>query len=143
MTGEKAKKETETIRYLVDQRLKARVPAESLAEPLDVHLDEDAMCAFVEGRLEEAESLPVISHLVACAPCRYTTAQLIRLESQFDSGNESIADESPEPVRSLLERLAARASLSFEEDAVFAYQSPEPDDKPVTEETPKKPEESK
>jgi hypothetical protein len=141
LTGEKAKKETETIRYLIEQRLKTRVPAESLPGPLDAHLDEDAICAFVEGRLEETESAPVVSHLVACAPCRHTTAQLIRLESQFDSESESTPLDSPGPVRSLLDYLAARVAPSFEEDTVFAYQNPEPDQNAevVGEETPQKP----
>ena len=141
MTAGKAKKETETIRYLIEQRLKTLMPAESLPEPLDAHLDEDAICAFVEGRLEEAESAPVITHLVACTPCRHTTAQLIRLESQFDPESESIPGENSGTVRSLLERLAARVTPSFEEDAVFAYQDPDPDQNAelVSEETPEKP----
>src|SRR5258708_30644789 len=125
LTSEKAKKETETIRYLIHQRLKTR--AESLPGPLEAHLDEDAICAFVEGRLEEAESAPVITHLVACAPCRHTTAQLIRLESQFDLESDPTPVEDPGPVRSLLEHLASRITPSFEEDAVFAYQDPELD----------------
>jgi len=139
VSGEKGKKETEAIRYMIHQRLKART--ESLLEPLDAHLDEDAMCAFVEGRLEETESVPVISHLVACAPCRHTTAQLVRLESQFDQESESIPEESPGRVSSLFDHLASRLVPSFEEDAVFAYQNPEPDENAdlVTEETPEKP----
>lgn len=141
MTGEKAKKETETIRYLIHQRLRTLVPAESLPEPLAPHLDEDAICAFVEGRLEEVESAPVISHLIACSPCRHTTAQLIRLESQFSPEPETTPDHGPGAIRSLLERLAARVTPSFEEDAVFAYQNPEPDqnEELVSEETPEKP----
>jgi hypothetical protein len=141
LTSEKAKKETETIRYLIHQRLKARVPAESLPGPLDAHLDEDAICAFVEGRLAEAESAPVIAHLVACAPCRHTTAQLIRLESQFDPESDPTPAEGPGPVRSLLEHLASRLTPSFEEDVVFAYQDPEPADNAelVGEEIPEKP----
>jgi hypothetical protein len=140
VTGERAKKETETIRYLIHQRLKTRVPVEPLPAPLD-HLDEDAICAFVEGRLEENESAPVIRHLVACAPCLHTTAQLIRLESQFDPENDPTPVEGAGPVRSLLEHLAARITPSFEEDAVFAYQEPEPDQKAesVVKETLEKP----
>lgn len=125
VTGEEGKKETETIRYLVDQRLKARVSAAALPDPLDAHLDEDSICAFVEGRLEESESAPVTSHLIACAACRHTTAQLIRLESQFDSEIESAESDAPSGVRALLDRLASHVTPSFEEDAVFAYQSPE------------------
>jgi len=138
LTSEKAKKETETIRYLIHQRLKTR--AESLPGPLEAHLDEDAICAFVEGRLAEAESAPVITHLVACAPCRHTTAQLIRLESQFDPESDPTPVEGPGPVRSLLEHLASRITPSFEEDVVFAYQDPEPDQRPesVGEEKPEK-----
>ena len=127
MTGESAKKETETIRYLIEQRLKTRGPVESSPEPLDAHLDEDAICAFVEGRLQEAESAPVITHLVACAPCRRTTAQLIRLDSQFNPDSDPTPVESTGPVRSLLEHLASRITPSFEEDAVFAFQDPETD----------------
>jgi len=106
---------------MIHQRLKAGLPNESLS--LDTHLDEDAICAFVEGRLEETESSPMISHLIWCASCRHTTAQLIRLESQFDPENELTGtEESTGRVRLLLERLASRLTPSLEEDVVFAYQ---------------------
>jgi anti-sigma factor RsiW len=126
---------------MIHQRLKARLPAESLPAPFDVHLDEDAICAFVEGRLEEAESSPVISHLVACASCRHTTAQLVRLESEFNPENDlTAADESPGRLGSFLERAAARVTPSLEEytgDSVFAYEIPaeEPQDTEVTSQT--------
>ncbi len=128
VTRPEAKKETEAMRHMIHERLKTRLPIESLSA--DSHLDEDAICAFVEGRLEEADSSPVISHLIACASCRQTTAQLVRLGSQFDPENELAAlEESPGRVRLLLDRLASRLAPSFEEDAVFAYQDPlaEPD----------------
>ena len=128
VTRLEAKKETEAMRHMIHERLKARVATESPS--LETHLDEDAICAFVEGRLEEAEISPVISHLIACASCRQTTAQLVRLGSQFDPETESTAlDESPGRVRLLFDRLASRLAPSFEEDAVFAYQDPlaEPD----------------
>jgi hypothetical protein len=112
------------MRQMIDRRLKTRVPAESAFE---VHLDEDSISAFVEGRLEEGESSPVISHLVACSFCRHTTAQLIRLESQFDSLDDAEVEEGPGRVRLFLDSLAARVTPSFEEDAVFAYQNPEGD----------------
>jgi hypothetical protein len=125
VTRQNTKTETDAIRQLIDRRLKARLPAEVLLDPFAVHLDEDAICAFVEGRLEDAESAPVISHLVSCSFCRHTTAQLIRLESQFDSQDDAIVDEGPGRVRLFLESLAASVAPSFEEDAVFAYQNPE------------------
>jgi len=128
LTRPEAKKETEAMRHMIHERLKARLATESPS--LETHLDEDAICAFVEGRLEEAESAPVISHLIACAPCRQTTAQLVRFDSQFDPENElTPLEDSPGRVRLLLDRLAARLAPPFEEDAVFAYQDPsaEPD----------------
>ena len=104
---------------MIHQRLKAGLPNESLS--LDTHLDEDAICAFVEGRLEETESSPMISHLISCASCRHTTSLLVRLESQFEL---TVSEESSGRVRMLLERLASRLTPSPEEDVVFAYQEP-------------------
>lgn len=141
VTRPEANKETEAIRYMIEQRLKARLANES---PSSEHLDEDAICAFIEGRLEETEASPVISHLIACTSCRQTTAQLVRLESQFDTETESTAlEENPGRVPSLLERLASRLAPSFEEDAVFAYQDPSADQSTdvVTESKPEESEE--
>lgn len=127
---------------MIHQRLKTRVPAET--PPLGNHLDEDTICAFVEGHLEEAESSPVVSHLILCTSCRHTTAQLIRLGNRFDPEAESaVFEEEPGRVRALLERLASRLTPSFEEDAVFAYQdsAAEPDHgkEAATESKPEKP----
>src|SRR5882672_9168776 len=98
---------------MIHERLRARLANESRS--LESHLDEDAICAFVEGRLEEAEISPVISHLIACTSCRQTTAQLIRFGSQFDPENDSKApEESPGRVP-LLDRLASRLAPSLEE----------------------------
>ena len=125
--GQKPNAETETIRQLIDRRLKTRLAAEAVSAHSDDHLDDDSMAAFVEGRLEENESSSLISHLVQCSSCRYTTAQLVRLESQVDPESEAAPDASPGRMRSFIESLAARITPSFEEDAVFAYQNPEPD----------------
>ena len=139
VTRQEANKETAAIRYMIEQRLKTRTADESSSAPPTAHLDEDAICAFVEARLDEAESLPIISHLVACASCRQTTAQLIRLESQFDAENvDATLDDGPGRVRQLLERLAAGLTPSFEEDVVFGYQSPadEPEQEATEQATP-------
>ena len=120
-----AKKETEAIRQMIHGRLQARLATEPLAR--EPHLDEDAICAFVEGRLEEGEASPVISHLIACPSCRHMTAQLIRLGTQFETENQLAAlPESPGRMRVFFDDLAARLTPSLEEDAVFAYQEPEP-----------------
>ncbi len=128
MTRQETRKETESLRYMIGQRLKARAQAESEAIPLDVHLDEDAIGAFVEGKLGTAESPSLISHLVACGFCRRMTAELIRLESQFEGENEPISEnQNPGRLRVFLEQLAARTIAPSDEDAVFAYQNPAED----------------
>jgi hypothetical protein len=102
----------------------------------DVHLDEDALSAFVEGRLTEQESAPVIQHLVGCGFCRRATAQLIRLESEIGStdmgASETIQDE-PGRIRTLLDDLASRVLPQAEGDTVFAYHAPAEDFKPKSE----------
>jgi hypothetical protein len=90
------------------------------------HPDEDVISAFVEARLDTAESLPIVSHLVACGICRRTTAQLVRLETELsESANSGSLEEPPSRLGSFVDRLAARLIPHSEEDVVFAYQSPE------------------
>jgi anti-sigma factor RsiW len=106
---------------MIDVRLKAQ----AIESPAHEHLDEDAICAFVEGRLEETESVTVVAHLIACAACRQTTAQLVRFESQFDAEDTPVtSDASSGRLRPFLDRLAASLTPSLEEDAVFAYYEP-------------------
>jgi hypothetical protein len=129
-------KQMEAVGYMIHQRLKTFTPAGALADQVNAHLDEDALCAFVEGRIQETESSPVISHLVGCGPCRRITAQLIRFDSQFAPEQGSTApDEGPGRLRSFLERTAARVTPSFEEeylgDSVVAYQIPKGEDDEV------------
>lgn len=139
VTEQKGGNATDSIRRMIDQRLRNRAADESAAAATLEHIDEDAICAFVEGRLEEAEAAPVVSHLIVCASCRHATALLIRFESQVEAENDPTPVESPGRVRLLLERMAA--GLTLEEDAVFAYQNPEPDQTPesVGEDIPDKP----
>jgi anti-sigma factor RsiW len=106
---------------MIHQRLKTYTQVEAL----DAHPDEDTICAFVEGRLEETGSSQMVSHLVACGSCRHTTAQLTRLDSQINAENDApLQDEGPGRLRSLLEGLASGVIPSSEEDVVFAYQNP-------------------
>jgi len=95
---------------------------------VDVHLDEDALNAFVEGRLSDRESAPVIKHLVACGYCRHATSQLVRLQAETDHAGlqtPDLAPEEPGLIRRLLEDLAARVMPSSDE--VFAYHAPAED----------------
>jgi hypothetical protein len=115
---------------MIQERLKARMLVESAVFTSDAHLDEDTLSAFVQARLGEAESLPIISHLVACGFCRGATAQLTRLESEItDEPDATTPEQSPNRIQLFLAGLASRVIPSSEEDVVFAYQSPtaEPD----------------
>jgi hypothetical protein len=117
------------MRHMIHQHLQGRAMA---TQPmlLDVHLDEDALNAFVEGRLGDRESAPLIKHLVACGYCRHATSQLVRLEAetaQTVTQTPGLAPEEPGLIRRLLEDLAARVLPSSDEDAVFAYHAPAED----------------
>ncbi len=131
MPRPKQSRETETIRYMIHQRLQQRALADRMTQAT-AHLDEDALSAFVEGRLSEAESKPFVSHLVACTYCRRITAQLIRLESELRVNERAgetdtpVTPEEPGRIRRLLENLASRV-LPSEDEAVFAYHAPAED----------------
>jgi hypothetical protein len=122
--------ESGVLGYMIQERLKALLLVEPAALTADAHLDEDTTSAFVEARLGDAESLPIISHLIACRLCRGATAQLTRLESEItDEPDSTPAEQSPNRIQQFLTGLASRIIPSSEEDVVFAYQSPtaEPD----------------
>ena len=116
---------TESIRALVDQRLKAVAAAELSRVPGGPHLDEDVIAAFVEGRLREDECSPVLSHLAACSLCRRTSAQIVQFENQIDD-EPVIEAEEPGHFESLWSKF--NSLLSSGEDVVFAYQNPDEDE---------------
>jgi hypothetical protein len=98
-----------------------------------MHLDEDALSAFVEGRLSERESAPLIQHLVACSYCRQATVQLVRLDSETVAPQIMTTEaeqEEPGRIRRLLDDLASRVLPSHDEETVFAYHAPAEDFKP-------------
>ena len=115
--------EMAAIRRLVDVRLKARFRDETTS-PAGAHADEDTINAFVEGRLEEAESFSVTAHLVSCAQCLHLTAQLIRFVPEGDELDAASAQtEEGGPLQRLFAGLSGIVP-SLDEDAVFAYQDP-------------------
>jgi hypothetical protein len=120
---------------MIHQHLLQRVETGAMAGAYlaGAHLDEDALSAFVEGRLSDAESKPIIQHLVACNTCRRFTAELIRLESEIGQSEVSLPASVEEPgrIRNLLESLAARVLPSSDE--VFAYHAPADDFEPKPE----------
>jgi anti-sigma factor RsiW len=99
------------------------------------HLDEDALSAFVEGRLSDPESAPLISHLVSCHTCRRFTAELVRLDAEVGPSEAPAlpprTTAEPGRIRSLLEDLASR--VLPDSDEVFAYHAPADDFQPRAE----------
>jgi len=130
----KTNRDLEAMRRMIHQHLQGRA-LNALPVPMEVHLDEDALNAFVEGRLGEAEAAPVVKHLVACGYCRHATSQLVRLESETGPALQALtpdaAPREPGSIRRLLEDLAARVlPSSDQEETVFAYHAPAEDFKP-------------
>src|SRR5438045_499319 len=117
MPRPKSNKESERLRRIVHEHLRRRA---SLAHSPTVgtHLDEDALNAFVEGRLSETESAPLIKHLVSCGTCRHITAQLVRLEMEVagDDVSAPLPTEKPSHIRSFLSELASRVLPTSDED---------------------------
>ncbi len=106
---------------MIHQRLRANTEVEVVGD----HPDEDTICAFIEGRLEEAASSEMVSHLIVCGSCRRITAQSTRLDSQLTTEYDApIDEEGPGRIRTMLEGLAARVLPESQEDVVFAYQNP-------------------
>ena len=134
--------EMTAIRRLVDVRLKVRFRDEA-PSPAGAHTDEDTINAFVEGRLEDAQSGSVTSHLVTCAQCLHLTAQLIRFAPEardLDAASELSEEGGP------LQRLVAGLSgmvPSLDEEAVFAYQDPREAEKEEKDEADQKDEKEK
>ena len=130
----------EAVRAMVHCRLSslAGVKMESISAA--VHLDEDAMSAFVDGLLSENETRSIISHLTSCGSCRGFTARLIRLESTFTAEDESkMAEETPSRLRRFLEGITSQVIPSGSEDAVFAYHNPDENVEKPAETTPDRP----
>lgn len=119
--------EMETARLMLGQHLRRGAPSSSTAAAAFVHPDDDAINAFIEGRLKENESRPVISHLIDCAACRRMTVELIRFITEIEPASEETskpdAEQSTGRIRRLLQELAARVMPSSTDDAVFAYQA--------------------
>lgn len=131
MPRPKSNKESARFRQMVHEHLRhgrASFAARSMA---GAHLDEDSLSTFIEGRLSEFESTPVVRHLVSCASCRHITAQLIRLDTETSASetptHAPASSEEPGRIRRLLENLASRVLPSTGDDEVMAYHAPADD----------------
>ena len=111
------------IQSILSSYLATRQPASEFAS----HPDHDTLAAFTEGRLNESQSMPMVSHLVDCSFCRHITAELIRLEAAFSEEpvTASVADTSqPGKVSEVLSGLFAKI-FGTTENAVFAHNEDE------------------
>jgi len=130
----------EAVRAMIHCRLNSFASVKTEPISASLHLDEDAMSAFVEGQLNENETRSIISHLTSCGSCRDFTARLIRLESTFTADEVStMVEDAPSRLRQFLERFASQVIPSGGEDAVFAYQNPDENVEKPAETTPDKP----
>lgn len=129
--------ESAAIRRLIDLRLKARLRDKTVSDSPAAHPDDDVVSAFVDGQLEDSESLSVISHLVSCTSCLHLTAQLARFERELDEvGSAGTPDEAPGPLQRFFDRLSTSVTPSLGEDAVFAYEEKKEDAKAESESDP-------
>lgn len=111
------------IQGLLDRYMRSQTSSEILTEQV-WHLDEDSLAAFVEGKLGESETKPIIKHLVDCSFCRHITAELIKLDLAFaEQEFESVPADANQPSR-ISEVLSSLLSRIFgaNDGAVFAHQ---------------------
>ncbi len=114
------------IQGLLDRYLKFRTSTVNS----DAHLDEDSLAAFVEGRLSQRESSPVIKHLIDCSFCLNVTAELAKLElafaDEFQTVSAVAAPAEPTKVSDVLKGLLSRI-FGTQDGAVFAHHETEED----------------
>lgn len=125
--------QNETAQRIIGLHLQRRA---LVAPPVTAgeHMDEDALSAFIEGRLSAREARPLLSHLVNCGSCRRITTQLVRLEEAIgDTAPVATpaAPREPSRIRRLLDELAARVLPASDDAAVFAYHAPAEDFAPA------------
>lgn len=132
------KSEELNIQKLLSNFLNLRVSGENL--PSDsLHLDEDALSAFVEGSLGHRESEPIVSHLVDCSFCRNVTSDLVKLEMSFgETETETVINaEVPSKISQVLSSVLSRI-FGSNEGVVFAHQEKEEETEEETENADKK-----
>lgn len=129
MPRPKSNKESARFRRMVHEHLRQGRASFAASSVAGRHLDEDTLSVFVEGRLSERESAPVVGHLISCASCRHITAELVRLDTSLSAAETQTHSPTEEPgrIRRLLENLASRVLPSTSDDEVMAYHAPADD----------------
>jgi hypothetical protein len=126
MPRPKEPQEYDAMRDLLHYYLRSGSRAATAASSGE-HLDEDRLAAFIEGRLTEGESAPVIRHVATCSICRHATASLFRLPVEADEDEaESIRRPERRSIPSIPDFLPSAITSSA--PTVFAYQDPTKDD---------------
>lgn len=99
------------------------------------HLDDDLLSAFVEGNLNLREQKTVVSHLVDCSFCRHVTAELAKLEMEFEHKGVIICESENQPtkVSEVLSNILSRV-FGTSDGAVFAHQEPDREEETKIEE---------
>lgn len=92
------------------------------------HLDEDSLTAFVEGRITEFEAPAIMRHIVDCSFCLHVTAELLKLQTAFETSETSASEVKSEPAK-ISEVLSGVLAKIFgtTEGAVFAHQEDKPE----------------
>ena len=124
--------EESRIQRLVEAFLLSRQSIKSSAAETSFHVDEDFLTAFTQGNLSERESVSVIGHLADCGFCRHKTAELVRLDLAFDSGEEDLRPVPATEPHKISEVLSGLFTKIFgtADGAVFAHNETDGDDKP-------------
>lgn len=114
---------------LVGLYLKKRYTNE-VNNPKEKHLDEDSLATFVEGNLNQKESISIVKHLIDCTSCRRTTAEIVRLNETFEEISTKGSVVSSSTSNGFLEfwKTLTDKIISPIDQAAVAYQADPNDD---------------
>lgn len=123
---------------LVDRFLVSRKILKSSAAETSAHLDDDSLATFVEGKLNRRELAPIVSHLVDCGFCLHKTAELVRLDMEFegtDAVTRVVDTSQPSKISAVLSDLFSKI-FGTNDGAVFAHQEKDEADDTAEEKKP-------
>src|SRR5688572_16555046 len=118
------------MQRLLDAFLLSRGTLKSSAAETSFHLDDDSLSAFAEGSLSERESLHFVRHLVDCGFCLHKTAEIVRLDLEFEGAtpDHAVAPAAePSRISEVLSSLFARI-FGGTDQTVFAHNEDEKDE---------------
>lgn len=112
---------------LIELYLKNRQKTSQAADLNELHLDEDALSTFVEGNLNQKESISIVKHLIDCASCRRATAEIVRLAESVERISTKDNVLTPSNSNSFLQfwKILNEKLISPIDQAAVAYEDPE------------------